>query len=145
MLMSFAAAPQMALTQDIASLDSRSTSHSSARAGDLRHRLRALQGQVDRAGRDATEARAAVLRLRADRDRAVMDAIALAKAAAEAVVRATRPFCTRYGFYCCAFSVPVVCGGLRRACNKTLCTRHGFYCCTFSVHVVCVGLCRAKH
>ena len=90
MLMSFAAAPQMALTQDIASLESRSTSHSSARAGDLRHRLRALQGQVDRAGRDATEARAAVLRLRADRDRAVMDAIAIAKAAAEAAVRASK-------------------------------------------------------
>lgn len=52
-----------------------------------------VQTQAARAASDASDARAAVLRLRAERDRLLMDAIALGRAAAEAAVRATRAHC----------------------------------------------------
>ena len=52
-----------------------------------------VQPQAARAASDASDARAAVLRLRAERDRLLMDAIALGRAAAEAAVRATRAHC----------------------------------------------------
>ncbi len=52
-----------------------------------------VQMQAARAASDVSGARAAVLRLRAERDRLLMDAIALGRAAAEAAVRATRVHC----------------------------------------------------
>jgi hypothetical protein len=37
---------QMALAQDVASVESRGTAHSMARVAEMRHRLKALQDQV---------------------------------------------------------------------------------------------------
>ncbi len=76
----------MTKARDIAALDAKGTNHSALRAAELRTALANVEAQAEAARSDSSTARGDVLRLRAERDKHLLDAVGNAKAAAEAAV-----------------------------------------------------------
>ena len=77
---------QLAKARDIASLEAKGTDHALSRAAALRETLASLEQQAETARADSATARGEVLKLRAEREKHLLDAVGNAKAAAEAAV-----------------------------------------------------------